>query len=185
MKFIGKFIISERRGAICSLRGRCKKGRGGGGGRGKGGGSDQFIFKKLFTKTAGSASEWFGPLTCQSIPHRRAHKNSRGLFIEQKYVITFYTYVENIENLHCINKNTGIPAPVWKKRSQRDCFTREILHKKKKNEKLVLICPPSPNHPLQGRKLWTFLTRCPGNILNFRRVLRVVFTPSGRKNDSN
>ena len=167
MKFIGKFIISERRGAICSPRGRCKKGRGRG--EGKGGRernakvfypfspillpfslppyplldlmnvitqikpcSDQFVFKKLFTKSAGSASEWFGPLTCQSIPHRRAHKNSRGLFIEQKYVITFYTYVENIENLHCINKNTGIPAPVWKKKSQRDRFTREILHKKKK-----------------------------------------------------
>ena len=34
MKFIGKFIISERRGTICSLRGRRKMERGGGGGRG-------------------------------------------------------------------------------------------------------------------------------------------------------
>ena len=90
---------------------------------------------------------------------------------------------ENIENLHCINKNTGIPIPVWKKRSQRDRFTREILHKKKDNEKLMLICPPSPNPQLPGPKLsiWTFPTRCPGNILNFRRVLRVVFTPYREK----
>ena len=36
MKFIGKFIISERRGTICNLRGRRKKGRGRGRGRGKG-----------------------------------------------------------------------------------------------------------------------------------------------------
>ena len=37
MKFMGKFIISERRGTICSLRGRRQKGRerGGGGGGGE------------------------------------------------------------------------------------------------------------------------------------------------------
>ena len=45
MKFIGKFIISERRGAICSLRGRCKKGRGGGGGGERGEGATSLYLK--------------------------------------------------------------------------------------------------------------------------------------------
>ena len=51
MKFIGKFIISERRGAICSLRGRCKKGRGGGG-EGEGGGEREEGATSLYLKNS-------------------------------------------------------------------------------------------------------------------------------------
>ena len=108
-----KFIISERRGTICSLRGRLKKGRGRGRGRGWGTktpksptlslpwSSSPFPFlpivcikKKTFYKKC-RIGLWlvlsFLPsISCQSIPQKGAHKNSRGLFIEQKYVITFY-----------------------------------------------------------------------------------------------
>ena len=98
-------------------------------------------------------------------------------------LLRFIMYVENIENLLCINKKYGIPAPFWKKGAS-EIVSREKYFTKKDNEKLVLIFPPSPNPQLPGPKLWTFPARCPGNILKLTRVLRVVFTPSGRKNES-
>ena len=207
-----KFIIRERRGTICSLRGRLKKGRGRGRVRGVREKNakvsyplstvillpfslpphplpDSFVLKKnFFTKSAGSVFDWFGPfyhLSLVSLFPKRGRTKTAGDSSSSKNTLLRFIKPdeENIENLHCINKNTEIPIPVWKKRSQRDRFTREILHKKKDNEKLMLICTPSPNPQLPSPKLsiWTFPTRCPRNILNFRRVLRVVFTPYREK----
>ena len=207
-----KFIIRERRGTICSLRGRLKKGRGRGRVRGVREKNakvsyplstvillpfslpphplpDSFVLKKKIFYKKCRIGLWlvrsFLPsISCQSIPQKGAHKNSRGLFIEQKYVITFYNarwrkYREL--TLHQ-QKYRDTHTSLEKKEPARSFHARNTSQKKD-NEKLVLICPPSPNPQLPGPKLsiWTFPTRCPGNILNFRRVLRVVFTPYRKK----
>ena len=133
MKFIGKFIISERRGTICSLRGRLKKGRGRGRVRGVREKNakvsyplstvillpfslpphplpDSFVLKKnFFTKSAGSVFDWFGPfyhLSLVSLFPKRGRTKTAGDSSSSKNTLLRFIKPdeENIENLHCINK---------------------------------------------------------------------------------
>ena len=133
--------------------------------------------KKLFTKSTRSASEWFLSTIYLSlvglfptVGHtKKAVIPTPGLFIERKYAVSFNNLYGKYRepDLHCIDKNTGIPA-LFQKNNRRYCFTRpEILrthmHKKKNNEKLVLICPPSLYPQPPGPKLWTFSAGCLGD----------------------
>ena len=116
---------------------------------------------QIFTKSTGSASEWFLSTIYLSlvalfptVGHtEKAVIPTPGLFIERKYSVSFDKLCKKYSepDLHCINKKTRIPT--LKKNNnnnQRYCFTwPEILRThthiqtKENNEKLVLICPPS------------------------------------------
>ena len=155
MKFIGNLssVNGEEPFVACVVGSKRVGGEGGGGGEGQKRqsllpslyrdppplfpSSPSFVLKKkLFTKSAGSVFDWFCPfyhLSLVSLFPKRGRTKTAGDSSSSKNTLlrVIMPDEENIENLHCINKNTGIPISVWKKRSQRDRFTREILHKKK------------------------------------------------------
>ena len=88
-------------------------------------------------------------ISCQSIPQKGAHKNSRGLFIEQKYVIKFYNarWRKCRELTLHQQKYRDTHTSLEKKEPARSFHARNTSQKKD-NEKLVIICPPSPNPQL-------------------------------------
>ena len=133
---------------------------------------------QLFTKSTGSASEWFlstmylslvglfpavGHTKKAVIPPRDFSSSANMLF---RLII----YVENIENLtyFASTKKPGYPH-FFKEGNRRYCFKQpEILrthtyrHRltKENSEKLVLICSPSLYPQPSSPKLWTFPAGC-------------------------
>ena len=142
---------------------------------------------QLFTKSTGSASEWFLSTIYLSlvglfptIGHtKKAVIPTPGLFVERKYAVSFNNLCRKYRepDSHCINKKSRIPTLFQKKKKQtnnnnnrRYCFTRpELLrthwhtYTKENNEKLVLICPPSLYPQPSGPRLRTFSTGCLGD----------------------
>ena len=137
----------------------------------------------LFTKSTGSASEWFlstiylslvglfptvGHTKTAVIPTPR-------LFIERKYAVSFNNLCRKYRepDLHCINKKCGITTLFRKKKKKQPAIlfraarnTSQTLahtHTKENNEKLVLICPPLLYPQPSGPKLWTFPAGCLGH----------------------
>ena len=75
---------------------------------------------QLFTKSKGSASEWFLSIMYLSLVDlfpavghtKKAVIPTPGLFIERKYAVSFNNLCRKYRepDLHCINKKTGIPT---------------------------------------------------------------------------
>ena len=101
MNFTGKFIISELKGPF-EVR--------------------HYLSKTLqiFTKSTGSASEWFlSPIYLSLVGlfptaghTKKAVIPTPGLFIERKYAVSFNNLCRKYRepDLHCINKKNGIPT---------------------------------------------------------------------------
>ena len=119
MNFTGKFIISELRGPF-EVR--------------------HYLSKTLqiFTKSTGSASEWFlSPIYLSLVGlfptaghTKKAVIPTPGLFIERKYAVSFNNLCRKYRepDLHCINKKKRNTYTLKKQNNRPYCFTRpEIL----------------------------------------------------------
>ena len=139
---------------------------------------------QLFTKSTGSASEWFFSTICLSlvglfptVGHtKKAVIPTPGLFIERKNAVSFKNLCKNIENLTYISSTKKRNTHTLKKKTnnRRYYFTRpEILrihtytHKKTMKSLFYLptltIPPPSLYPQPSSPKLWTFPAGCLGH----------------------
>ena len=85
-----------------------------------------YLKKQLFTKSTGSASEWFLSTIYLSlvglfptIGHtKKAVIPTPGLFVERKYAVSFNNLCRKYRepDLHCINKKSRIPTLFQKKK---------------------------------------------------------------------
>ena len=112
MNFTGKFIISELRGTTFEVR--------------------HYLSKtlQLFTKSTGSASEWFLSTISlllvglfPTVGHtKKAVIPTPGLFIERNYAVSFNNLCREYRgpDLHCINKKKpGDPHFLEKKKKKQ------------------------------------------------------------------
>ena len=123
MNFTGKFIISELRETIFEVR--------------------HYLSKtlQLFTKSTGSASEWFLSTISlllvglfPTVGHtKKAVIPTPGLFIERNYAVSFNNLCRKYRepDLHCINKkNPGYPHFLEKKKQQQQQQPAILFHAK-------------------------------------------------------
>ena len=136
--------------------------------------------QRLFTKSTGSAYEWFLSTMYLSlvglfpaVGHtKKAVIPTPGLFIERKYAVSFNNLCRKYRepDLHCINKKNWDTHTFSKKatgdivsRSQKYfAHTHTDTDTKENSEKLALICTPSLYPQPSSPKLWTFPAGCLG-----------------------
>ena len=134
---------------------------------------------QLFTKSTGSASEWFLSTIYLSLVvglfPTVGHTEKAVIPIPGLLLFRLIIYVENIENLTYIasTKKTGIPT-LFQKRQPAILFhaarngqkyfahTHTDTDTKENSEKLALICTPSLYPQPSSPKLWTFPAGCLG-----------------------
>ena len=142
---------------------------------------------QLFTKSTGSASEWFFSTIYLSlvglfptVGHtKKAVIPTAGIFIKRKNAVSFKNLCKKYRepDLHCINKKTEYPH--FKKENEQPAllfhaarntsYTHTHTHTRKQyNEKFVLFAhvhytPPSLYPQPSGPKLWTFPAGCLGD----------------------
>ena len=126
---------------------------------------------QLFTKSTGSASEWFFSTIYLSLVGlfptlghtKKAVIPTPRLFIERKYAVSFNSLCKKYREpgLHCINKTE---YPHLKKKKKTGVIVsrgHKRKHTKENNEKLVLICPPSLYTPTLGPEAMDFSRKLP------------------------
>ena len=135
---------------------------------------------QLFTKSTGSASEWFLSTIYVSLvglfPTVGYTKNAviptPRLFIERKYAVSFNNLCTKYRepDLHCHQQKNRDTHTSFKKKttghivsSGQKYFAHTGTHTKENNEQLVLICPPSLYPQPSGPKIWTFPAGCLGD----------------------